>query len=314
MNSFVTALTITGTRSVYQVGEASEIRCSTGVPVQSIQWLDGSSVVVREGTSVQELVLNLTIAASHSNSRYTCRVSQGTFIGERMITINIMRKKIVCPFLVSCTLYGVTISAVIIHFCIALTLSALIITRGRPVEGQRYTLTCAVSGDELLAPTNRRFQWDKGNSSGIHNEATLTFNTLRPDDAGDYRCTASFDTRFLNGTQRLTESVRVAVLGLMRNLHVTTLTTTSLTITWTVSGSVDRFNVTYTYIVNRCSTPGASRTDPISDGSMRSYTLRGLNEDSNYTITVRAVNSAESTMATVTVNTLTSGRLCAIII
>ena len=114
MNSFVSALTITGTNSVYQVGETSEIRCSTEVPVQSIQWLDESSGVVRQGTSVQELVLDLTIAASHSNSRYTCRVSQGTFIGERMITINIMRKKIVCPFLVSCTLYGVTISAIII--------------------------------------------------------------------------------------------------------------------------------------------------------------------------------------------------------
>ena len=182
------------------------------------------------------------------------------------------------------------------------------------MEGERYTLTCAVSGDDLLAPTNRRFRWDKGSSTGIHNEATLTFNQLHPDNAGDYRCTASFDTPFLNGTQRLTESVRVAILGLMRNLHVTTLTTTSLTITWTVSGSIDRFVVTYTYIVNRCSTRGVSRTDTISDGSMRSYTLRVLNEDSNYTITVRAVNSAESTMATVTANTLTSGRLWTIII
>ena len=86
-DSFVTALTITGTKSVYQVGETSGIRCSTEVPVQSIQWLDGSSGVVRQGTSVQELVLDLTIADSHSNSRYTCRVSQGTFIGERVITI-----------------------------------------------------------------------------------------------------------------------------------------------------------------------------------------------------------------------------------
>ena len=83
---FLTALTITGNR-VYQLGETSEIRCSTKVPVQSIQWLDGSSGVVRQGTSVQELVLDLTIAASHNNSRYTCRVSQGTFMESMMITI-----------------------------------------------------------------------------------------------------------------------------------------------------------------------------------------------------------------------------------
>ena len=161
----------------------------------------------------------------------------------------------------------------------------------------------------MLAPTNRRFQWDKGSSTGIHNAATLTFHPLSPDDAGDYRCTASFDTRFLTGTQRVTDTVRVAVLGLMRNLRVTTPTTTTLTITWIVSGSIDRFEVTYSYVVNRCSTRGASRTDTISDVSVRSYTLRDLNEDSNYTITVRTINAAESTMSTVTANTLTSGRL-----
>ena len=83
---FYTALTITDNR-VYQPGETSGINCSTEVPVQSIQWLDGSSGVVRQGTSVQELVLNLTIAASHSNSRYTCRVRQRTFMESLMITI-----------------------------------------------------------------------------------------------------------------------------------------------------------------------------------------------------------------------------------
>ena len=84
---FVIALIITGTKSVYQVGKTSQIICATGVPVQSIQWLNGSSGVVREGTSVQELVLDLTIAASHNNSRYTCKISQGTFIGEQEIAI-----------------------------------------------------------------------------------------------------------------------------------------------------------------------------------------------------------------------------------
>ena len=93
---FVTALTITGNR-VYQLGETSEIRCSTEVPVQSIQWLDGSSGVVRQGTSVQELVLNLTIAASHNNSRYTCRISQGTFTESQIITIRTVCKKELFP-------------------------------------------------------------------------------------------------------------------------------------------------------------------------------------------------------------------------
>ena len=88
---FHTALTITGNR-VYQLGETSRIRCSTDVPVQFIQWLDGFSRVVRQETSVQELVLDLAIADSHSSSRYTCRVSQGTFMESMMITIMTRRK------------------------------------------------------------------------------------------------------------------------------------------------------------------------------------------------------------------------------
>ena len=189
-------------------------------------------------------------------------------------------------------------------------LSAVITVEGRPVEGRRYTLTCAVGGDELLAPTNRRFQWVKDRSTRINNRATLTFNQLRPDDVGDYRCTASFDTPFLSETQTVTETVRVAVLGLVSNLRVSTPTATTLTITWTVFGSIDRFEVTYSYTVNRCSAPqGAPRTDTISDVSMRSHTLTGLNEDSSYTITVRAINAAELTTSTITASTLTSGKL-----
>ena len=80
------AFSITGNR-VYQLGEMSEIRCSPERQVQSIQWLDESSGVVRQGTAVQELVLNLTIAASHNNSMYTCNVTEGTFMGSRIITI-----------------------------------------------------------------------------------------------------------------------------------------------------------------------------------------------------------------------------------
>ena len=94
----------------------------------------------------------------------------------------------------------------------------------------------------------------------------------------------------------------------VNNLQVSTLAATTLTITWTASGSIDRFEVRYSYTVNRCSAPrSAPRTDTISDVSMRSYILRDLNEDSSYTITVRLINAAGSTMATVFVDTLTSG-------
>ena len=84
----------------------------------------------------------------------------------------------------------------------------------------------------------------------------------------------------------------------------------SITITWIHSAAIfiDRFEVTYRYTVRRCSAPpGASRRDSISDGRRRSHTLSGLNEDSDYTITVRAINDEGSSMATTTATTDTSG-------
>ena len=85
-------------------------------------------------------------------------------------------------------------------------------------------------------------------------------------------------------------------------------TATTLHLTWTASGDIDHFNVTYSYTVKRCSAPpGAPHTETISNGSVRSHTLRSLNEDSSYTITIRAINTAGSTVDTITADTLTSG-------
>ena len=85
--------------------------------------------------------------------------------------------------------------------------------------------------------------------------------------------------------------------GPVNNLRVAPRTATSLRITWVASGTIDRFEVTYSYTVNRCSAPpGAPRTDTISDSTKRAHTLNGLNEDSSYTITVTAINIAGTRM------------------
>ena len=87
------AINITGNRD-FQLGETTTITCSTPVPMQSIQWLDESKSVVREGTSVQELLLDITIVASHSNTEYTCRISfHGGLTASDTITIRTNGKK-----------------------------------------------------------------------------------------------------------------------------------------------------------------------------------------------------------------------------
>ena len=71
---------------------------------------------------------------------------------------------------------------------------------------------------------------------------------------------------------------------------------------------IDRFEVSYSYTVNTCSAAGSDMV-PINNGHTRAQTLRGLSEDSQYTITVTAVNSEGSTENTTTANTLSSSEL-----
>ena len=86
-------------------------------------------------------------------------------------------------------------------------------------------------------------------------------------------------------------------------------TATSITITWTetTTTNIDRYEVTYSYIVRRCTAPaGPAMTDTVTS-TARSHTLMNLNEDSTYTITVRNINGATSNMSAITAYTATTG-------
>ena len=86
-------------------------------------------------------------------------------------------------------------------------------------------------------------------------------------------------------------------------------TATSITITWTetTTTNIDRYEVTYSYTVRRCSaSTGPAMTNTVTS-TARSHTLMNLNEDSTYTITVRNINGAASNMAIITANTVTAG-------
>ena len=82
---YIIAISITGSRIV-PLGERSRVMCYTPVPVESMQWLDESNRVVREGMSVQELLLDINITAASNN--YTCRVrADGGFTRSERVTI-----------------------------------------------------------------------------------------------------------------------------------------------------------------------------------------------------------------------------------
>ena len=93
---------------------------------------------------------------------------------------------------------------------IAPALSAVITASGTPDEGQSYSLTCEVRGDEQLAVNSRRFGWDKDGTEHSRN-ATITFNPLRRSDAGEYKCSTTIGSPYLTGTHTVTKTMMVAV-------------------------------------------------------------------------------------------------------
>ena len=70
------------------------------------------------------------------------------------------------------------------------------------------------------------------------------------------------------------------------------MTATTISLSWTQPGSaVDSYTVSYTYTIRQCGSEVMSDSVEISDGNARSFMLSGLEEDSDYTITLTA-NSA----------------------
>ena len=171
-------IAITGNR-VFQLGERSRVRCSTPLPVESIQWLDESNRVVREGMSVQELVLNLTITAAHNNTRYTCRVSDGSYTGTLSINITTGRKN--------------TNGIKWMHTCNNCHPAPPMVTvsgsGGAQIAGEDYTLTCTVTGGGTTTPTYRWLR--NGLQLPDETSAALSFSPLRQSSSNSYTCEAT---------------------------------------------------------------------------------------------------------------------------
>ena len=96
----------------------------------------------------------------------------------------------------------------------------------------------------------------------------------------------------------------------MVDLVANSPTATTIHLTWDVTGDIliERFEVSYSYTINTCTATGSDMVT-INNGDIRDQSLSGLNEDSQYTITVTAINSEGSTENTTIANTLSSSEL-----
>ena len=116
----------------------------------------------------------------------------------------------------------ITTHALVFLLCADPALSAVITASGQPDEGLSFSLTCDVRGDEQLAVSSRVLRWDKDGREYSRNP-TLTFNPLRRDDAGEYRCTSTFFSPYLTGSRTVTQTRILTVTGELKGLTIVLL-------------------------------------------------------------------------------------------
>ena len=62
---------------------------------------------------------------------------------------------------------------------------------------------------------------------------------------------------------------------------------------------MDRYRVSYTYTIRECRSEPVAGDVEIEDGNVRNFTLTGLEEDSDYSITVSAIRNSRDALSNV---------------
>ena len=102
------------------------------------------------------------------------------------------------------------------------------------------------------------------------------------------------------------------LLGLPSSTTIMSVTSqsTSITLTWSQSPGdvVDSYQISYSFTIRGCGARGGHVSTV--NGSSREYTLTGLEENSDFTINITAMNGAGSSPpATTTARTAIAGRI-----
>ena len=95
-------------------------------------------------------------------------------------------------------------------------------TSGPPNEGQTYSLTCDLMGDESLAVTATSIRWDRltpNFTMAVHKGATVSFTPLSRNDEGQYRCTTNIMSPYT--TRSLTEVETTSFIVIRKQSYYT---------------------------------------------------------------------------------------------
>ena len=201
---------------------------------------------------------------------------------------------------------------------------------GTPSENSPYILTCDVTVPQSLAMATMTYQWlNNSNALQGQTDSRLLFSPVDRYDNGTYICETTISSSLLNSNIIRQGSTMIQVEGITnflinendvtnlplhavplptRPIMSTTQGTTTISLSWTqpsAGGTVDSYAVQYSASVRGCSdVPILS--DMTIGITMRSHTITSLNESSDVSGTITAVNIRGSTSATFTTNTFTA--------
>ena len=103
---------------------------------------------------------------------------------------------------------------------LAPTVEARVSGEGNPIAGERYTLVCTVHGAEKLS-SNMTYQWTRIETHFISSMvSTLTFSPVKLSDAGNYMCTVSVSSDYLDTIISAHSSTQLTVGSKCLHSHV----------------------------------------------------------------------------------------------
>ena len=205
-------MAVSGSRVTQHAGEDYSLNCTVSggetTATTTYQWRrDNSPLSGKTSATLSFTPLRQTTPSS--NGQYVCEAMRsGRTVRSANVTIIVTGKYIsVC-------------NMIMLHIDIAPPLTLVITPSGSPNEGQTYSLTCDLMGDESLDvpdhDVDNSFRWDRLTpilQREFHRGATLSFTPLNLNDAGDYMCTNTITSPYLTRTRTHTKEANIILYG-----------------------------------------------------------------------------------------------------
>ena len=157
----------------------------------TITWLGPMKSEVTAGVettgSMSTLIFD-PLAASHAGA-YTCRATLGGVVETENMTVTVQSECLVAVF---CVISPPTFD--LSDPTITVSVSA---DPATPMAGSMLTLTCSVTGADMISPTIN-YQWSRnGVVEPSQMQQTWSFSSLSYSDAGQYSCAVDISSNIL---------------------------------------------------------------------------------------------------------------------